>query len=369
MNKFILLLIILFAQPIICLSQTNAFAKYYSSSFPSIQLPFSSDDILTKLHVLPGLEGKADFQIFYKTVIEKGEIEKLKLSLYVPLSPNDNVFPLGRVVDLTSTVFLFYMVISPSENDKLSHKIIAKSFTNAGSPIDSIVIDQYFADEGEIRRISFIDKGLNIQMKEFVSLATEEEDNIERKNSFKFIVKKGIFIAADNYPIFDRDYYLSTVSDILTDFKNDCMVAKDSAKGDLDLDGQQDIVYLLQKGPTKVCNGAEYDVMIGVNNSRNIYKLISTQGGINLGSKDFNIENLEINNGIISYSIFKKGSSHKLTFYYLYDKRINNWRLEKVAVKNLKDHSENIKTFDSEPKSQFIFHSAKIAVSIYNSLN
>ncbi len=365
MNKCLLLVFVSFiASNSFAQNLKGTFQEFLKLNFTGISTPFNTHDSLVKWSRVGLLDSQnIDYQEMYNVILNENIFKKLNSDQFINTLKSSFYYSLFFMEDINKNKILFYLEILPGEYSRYSHNLWAKSFTDDGLAIDSLIVDSYYSDEGFIRKYSNFSSPEKFILNQRYMLV-DEFDNVKRECNINFDIQNGKFYNISDSIIFDEKFYYMTLAEVLEDYKNSCMELSESEIDDIDSDELSDFVSIVKKN--KICNGPDYDLIIGINNAKGIFKLISTQGGINLNQSQYYVGDLSVESGVINFKARKKLGGNEIRFYYKYDFLINNWKLYKHILTDSKGVEIDSLLYENDSKINLIFHSADIAKKYLN---
>ena len=365
MNKYLIFIFVSFiASNSFAQDLKVTFQEFIKLNFVGMSTPLNTHDSLVKWSRVELSDSQnIDYQQIYNVILNENIFNKLKSNQFINTVKGSFYYSLFFLEDISKNKILFYLEILPSEYDRYSHNLWAKSFTYDGLVIDSLIVDSYYSDEGFIRKHSdFFSPEKFILNQRYVLV--DEFDNVKRECNINFDIQNGKFYNVSDSILFDEKFYYINFEQVLEDYKNSCMELSESEVNDVDSDGLADFVAIVKK--SKICNGADYDLIIGINNAKGVFRLISTQGGVNLNQSQYYVGDLSIESGVINFKVRNKLNRNEIRFYYKYDFLINNWKLYKHILIDSKGVEIDTLLYENGSKINLIFHSADIAKKYLN---
>lgn len=351
-----------------CKSQGGGnFKSYYELNFKELKSTFNSHQFLNEFFDKKYSEEEClyiDTDIIVSSFLTKNMRNQIVESTFV----KDKIYPLFYA-KTKGIIALIYSRVIQGEYGEKEYQCWLKSFTEKGIKKDSLLLSHLADYEGRrIRIISDFNKDLqNINLKYF-ELNKEEDvdgniisDTIAVKVTFKLSDGGSLLVQENTDPfVFKKDYGFSSLDKILKEYNKNCLYPLDSKLSDINNDGVNDLITLLKRKPNN-CNTEEFNLIIAIGNNQGLFIFKGTQGGIDLDTNQFTIDNLSIDkNNLISFEITKQSSNKSVLLQYSYNAEKRLCFLTKADFKS----SDKVETIFPEKPNMNVAQSIKLVKSI-----
>lgn len=230
-------------------------------------------------------------------------------------------------------IILSYFEIVKTENADFRAYSWIKTFDFKGSPIDTLCILEYSdGEDAKTRMFSKIDSLSTIKINYLKSYheenpvgpATNKVKNINI--SYELLSGKFICIQDKQNPIFKYEFGYKTLNDVISYHLGGCYDIQKINYGDANKDGLIDIIIEL-KSLKQNCNWIifDYDILICFSNKKKEMIFIRPPMHLDLNDREFKLEGLLVNEGLITFDLIYVTDKRKISFWYEYNESSKNW--------------------------------------------